>query len=154
MELKLSYPAKFEEDNEVGGYVVSFRDLPNIFTDGETIEEAMYNARDVLNLLLTEMIADKHTITEPSDIRKSEILIPVSPQVAAPILLHKLRELREYSLAQVARRLNVPYQNYQQIEKGENLTLKRFERAAEAMGARVEIILRFDDEDSIDLASA
>lgn len=149
MELKLSYPAKFEEEKEVGGYVVSFRDLPNVFTDGETLEEAMYNARDVLNLLLSEMVADKQKIAEPSDPQKGEISIPVSPQIAAPILLHKLRELREYSLAQVARRLNVPYQNYQQIEKGDNLTLKRFERAAEAMGARVEIVLKFDDEDAV-----
>ena len=40
------YPAKFDPDD--GGFVVSFRDIPEALTQGDTIEEAREAARDAL----------------------------------------------------------------------------------------------------------
>jgi antitoxin HicB len=138
-ELSLVYPAKISP--EEGGFVVSFRDLKNVFTEGDTYEEALFNAQEVLDLLLEDMTQDEIEIPSPSPCRKDEVLITVSPEVAVPVLLHKLRIVRHYTMADVARTMGVSYQNYQQIESGKNITLRSLKKAASALGAIVEIKL-------------
>ncbi|MGJ3495474.1 helix-turn-helix domain-containing protein [Piscirickettsia salmonis] len=140
MALSLAYPAKIEEDKE-GNFLVSFRDAPEVTTFGETFEEAFFNAQEALELLLTDVDWETDTINNPSKQRKGEVMVAVSPEVAAPVLLHKLRDKKGFSLTEVARTMGVSYQNYQQIEAGKNITLKSLKRAAAAMGAIVEIKL-------------
>lgn len=135
--ISLVYPAKVLQDGD--GFVVTFRDLKNVFTEGDTYEEALFNAQEVLDLLLLEMAQEEIEISEPSPFRKGEVSITVSPEVAVPVLLHKIRKNRHYSMADVARSMGVTYQNYQQIEAGKNITLKSLKRAAAALGAIVEI---------------
>ena len=50
---KYLYPAVFTKDD--AGYSVSFPDLKNCFTSGETLEEAMEMANDVLCLTLYDL---------------------------------------------------------------------------------------------------
>lgn len=133
----LVYPASIVADGD--GFVVTFRDLVNVFTEGDTYEEALFNAQEVLDLLLLDMAQDEDNIPEPSICRKHEIAIAVSPEVAVPVLLHRLRLARHYSMADVARSMGVSYQNYQQIETGKNITLKSLKRAAAALGATVKL---------------
>lgn len=47
-----TYVAKIEEADE-GGYVASFPSLPGCYTQGETIEEAIAMAKEVLELHLS-----------------------------------------------------------------------------------------------------
>lgn len=138
-ELSLVYAAKITPDN--GGYVVTFRDLENVFTEGETYEEAVFNAQEVLDILLLDMTQDDLDIPKPTVCRKGEIPIAVSPEVAVPVLLNQLRKERGRTMADVAHTMGVSYQNYQQIEAGKNITLKSLKRAAAALGAIVEIKL-------------
>lgn len=65
------YYAVIEEDkvDQSGSYIVSFPDLDNVFTDGETLEEAEYNAKDVLETMLTMMEEDGDPIAKPSSKR-------------------------------------------------------------------------------------
>ena len=138
-ELSLVYAAKIIPDS--GGFVVTFRDLANIFTEGDTYEEALFNAQEVLDILLQDMSQEELEIPSPSPCKKNEVPIAVSPEVAVPVLLHKLRLARHYTMADVARSMGVSYQNYQQIESGKNITLKSLKKAASALGAIVEIKL-------------
>ncbi|CAM4451735.1 MAG: hypothetical protein LEGION0398_MBIBDBAK_00759 [Legionellaceae bacterium] len=85
------------------------------------------------------MANDELEIAEPTPYEAGEIPISVSPDVAAPVLLHKLRKLRHCTLTQVAKVMNVSYQSYQQIENGKNITLKSLKKAAAALGATVQI---------------
>ncbi len=138
-EFSLAYPARIIQEGD--GFVVTFRDLINIFTEGDTYEEALFNAQEVLDILLLDMAQDELEIADPSNCRKGEVLVTVSPEVAVPVLLHKLRLARNYTMADVARSMGVSYQNYQQIEAGKNITLKSLKRAAASLGAIVEIKL-------------
>lgn len=135
----LVYPAKVTTENN--GFVVNFRDLPNVFTEGDTYEEALFNAQEVLDMLLLDMAQDTVNIPNPSVCRKDEVPVTVSPEVAVPVLLYKLRLAHHQTMADVARSMGVSYQNYQQIESGKNITLKSLTRAAAALGAIVEIRL-------------
>lgn len=64
---KYVYPAVFTEEEE--GYSVNFPDLPNCFTSGETLGEAIEMAADVLCLTLYEMEQAGKNIPDPSNLR-------------------------------------------------------------------------------------
>lgn len=49
---RYSYPCIITFNKNDGIYYVNFPDLEDCFTDGETLEEALYNAKDVLGLVL------------------------------------------------------------------------------------------------------
>ena len=72
--MKYIYPAVFSLDmtDEAfpnGVYLISFPDLPNCYTSGETIEEAYEMAEDVLNMALCGMERDKEEIPAPSSVK-------------------------------------------------------------------------------------
>ena len=66
--MKYVYPAVFSHDEE--GSYVRFPDIENCFTDGDTIEEAIENANDVLPLMLTAFEDDRDPIPEATAIDK------------------------------------------------------------------------------------
>jgi antitoxin HicB len=53
MRKTMEYPAKFTPDKMDGGFVVTFPDVPEAITRGDTIEEAMATAGEALELALT-----------------------------------------------------------------------------------------------------
>jgi antitoxin HicB len=67
--MKYIYPAIFEQDNNKV-YLVSFPDLDGCYTDGKTLEDALENAKDLLNLKLWDMEEKREDIPVPSDPRK------------------------------------------------------------------------------------
>ena len=64
---KYLFPAVFTPAEE-GGYLVKFPDLSNVFTDGDSMEEAVENAADALNLMLFD--EDPEKIPAPTPIEK------------------------------------------------------------------------------------
>lgn len=136
-ELSLVYAAKIVPDGD--GYSVTFRGLKNVFAEGDSYEEALFNAQEVLDILLLDMAQDELDIPNPTSCRKGEIPISVSPEVAVPVLLHKLRKDQHLTQSDVAHTMGVSYQSYQQIESGKNITMKSLKRAAAALGAIVGI---------------
>jgi antitoxin HicB len=52
-----------EEDG--GGYLVEFPDLPGCMSDGETVEEAIMNGLDAMQGWIAAMRAEGHAIPEP-----------------------------------------------------------------------------------------
>lgn len=64
---KYVYPAVFTEEDS--GYSINFPDLPNCFTSGKTLGEAIEMAGDVLCLTLYEMEQAGTAIPAPSDLR-------------------------------------------------------------------------------------
>ena len=64
--MKYVYPAVFTKEDD--GYLVSFPDIENCFTDGNTLDEALEMAQDALNLMLMTMEDDGKPIAPASDI--------------------------------------------------------------------------------------
>ena len=48
------------------GYLVTFRDIEIAFTYGETLEEAIFNAQEVLDLMLLDRLEKDDDIPMPS----------------------------------------------------------------------------------------
>ena len=57
-----------EEDEEVGGYVVSCPSLPCCFSQGDTMEEALENIKEAIQACLESLGEDdiKSYLTNPS----------------------------------------------------------------------------------------
>ncbi len=62
--MKYSYPAIFTEEDS--GYSVSFPDIENCFTCGDSRDHALAMAEDALALMLTDMENRGLNIPEPS----------------------------------------------------------------------------------------
>ena len=69
--MKYKYPALLiKEDN---GFVVRFIDFDDIFTQGQTIMEAVENGEDVLNLMLCDKEENDCIIPKPSSLDNIDI---------------------------------------------------------------------------------
>ena len=51
-------------DTDVGGYTVTVPTLPGCITEGDTLEEALENAKDVIGLYLEDLAANDEPIPE------------------------------------------------------------------------------------------
>lgn len=67
--MKLPYRMEIVEDQEEGGYVLSFPELPGCITCGETLESALKNADDAKKAWLQAAIEEEWDIPEPDSLR-------------------------------------------------------------------------------------
>lgn len=63
---QFKYAVKLTADKNDGGYVVTCRDLPEVITQGETIEDAAAEAADALEEAIAARIDDGREIPAPS----------------------------------------------------------------------------------------
>lgn len=68
---KYIYPAVFEKEDDQ--YAISFPDLPNCFTQGEDLQDALEMAQDALCLVLYHMEKEGKEIPAATDIKKIEV---------------------------------------------------------------------------------
>lgn len=66
--MELPYHLELIEDNNEGGFVISYPDLPGCLSCGETLEEAYKNAIDAKRAWLEAAIKEGININEPSKI--------------------------------------------------------------------------------------
>jgi antitoxin HicB len=74
------YPARFQPAKE-GGFTVTFRDVPEAITEGETMDEAMAAASDALESALSFYIDDRKPLPKPSAARRGERVVNVSAPI-------------------------------------------------------------------------
>jgi hypothetical protein len=92
---KVFYPCEISQDEE--GYQVQFTDFPEGFTDGDSLEEAITNARDLLGALLFSYLKhgkDLPSATVPEDSSKNVYFIEAWPDLIRDAVLQ--RGIKEY----------------------------------------------------------
>jgi antitoxin HicB len=126
--------------DEDGGYVVTCRDLPEVITQGETIEHALSEARDALDESFALRIGDNLDFPKPTKSLKGEYLVspPVETQIKA-LLYRTLRETRT-SKTELAKRLQVNEKSVRRMfEPHYKVKVQGMSRALEALGKRLVI---------------
>lgn len=63
--MRFNYPGLFEL-NELGGYSVSFPDLPECYTDGDSLEDAVNMAAEALELVIEFYLDNGRQLPAPS----------------------------------------------------------------------------------------
>ncbi len=81
----LRYPARFEPVDG-GGFVVTFRDVPEAIAQGETIEEALVMAANALATAMDFYFEDRRPIPAPSEVENGEEPVALSVSMSDKVL--------------------------------------------------------------------
>lgn len=135
----MRYPAKFEPAEE-GGFVVSFRDIPEAITQGEDFEDARYEAADALQTAMEIYLEDRRQVPLPSPSQMGEVLIDLPLIVGAKVaLLNELLEQR-VSNSELARRMNTTPQNVNRLTTLRHQTrIDTVNEALKALGKQIDL---------------
>ena len=78
--MKYSYPCDMTPDVEEGyGFVVTFPDVPEAITGGDTWDESLFLAQDALIAALSFYVDDREALPVPSALSDGQALITVPP---------------------------------------------------------------------------
>jgi len=135
----LRYPAHLEPQQE-GGYVVTFPDIPEAITQGESVADALLHAADALTSALDFYIEDGIPIPPPSKPKRGQHLVELPASYAAKILLLTEMAVQKVRPAELARRLKVtPQEVTRLIDLRHTSRIDGIAGALKALGKTMEI---------------
>jgi antitoxin HicB len=137
--MDIRYPAVLETQ-ENGALLVRFVDLDDTFTEGATLDEALFNGAEVLSAMLGCRLDHDLPVPAPSPAGEGMYLIAPDARTQAALLIRQARGDR--SLAELARSLETSWPSAQRLENPRHSpTLRQLERAAAALGKRLVLAL-------------
>jgi len=137
--MTLNYPVQIIPAEE-GGFLAQLVDFAEGFTEGETRDEALFMATDVLSMLLEHRLEAEQEIPLPSPLEEGMDAVSPSAPVQAAVLLRLARE--ERSVSDMARALNTSFSAVQRLERPSNsISLRQLEKAAAVLGKKVVLSL-------------
>ncbi|MES2075283.1 MAG: type II toxin-antitoxin system HicB family antitoxin [Pseudomonadota bacterium] len=134
----MKYPACFTP--ETGGFVVTFRDIPEAVTQGDDAGEAFAMAKDVLLASMEVYFDEKRQVPPPSPALPGERLIPLPASIAVKVLL--LNEMLAQAVipAELARRMVTTRQEVNRlIDLTHTTRIDRIEDAMTALGRDLQL---------------
>ena len=136
--MEISYPARITPQ-EGGSLLVEFVDLPDTFTEGQTLEEALFNAAEVLSAMMGWHIDQGSEIPAPSaklkGVKGVHYIAP-DAKTQAVLLLRHARGGR--SLAELARAMDTSWPQAKRLEDPHHWpSLKTLDKAARVLGKRL-----------------
>ena len=137
----IEYPAKFDDDNAEGGFVVTFPDFPEAVTQGESLDEAMEMARDSLCMAIAYRIEHTAPVPAPSKRKgKNFRLVGLSAIHGAKLALYQLWHASGIRKVELARRLGTQPPNVDRFFRFDRSTqVDQLEAAFAALGKRLVI---------------
>ena len=140
--MNILYPAQINYDAKEKRYFVQFIDLEEAITEGDTFEEALFNASEVLTLTLEGRMDEEIQIPGPSEIKTGYLIAP-SARIQAALLIRFAKG--EHTIAELARALETSWPAAARLENPHHWpSLKQLEKAAATMGQRLILSLEED----------
>ena len=134
----MRYPASIIHDTD--GWSVTFPDIPEAITCGNSFEEARENAADALESALDFYFDDRRAVPLPSKAKRNQQLIELSTSIAAKVLLLNEVVAQGIRPADLARRLNLPKSEMTRIlDPGHATKIDTIAAAMVALGKRLEL---------------
>ncbi len=138
--MEIRYPALVEPQTD-GTFMVQFVDLPDTFTEGSSLDEAIFNAAEVLSAMLGWRMDEAQPIAAPSLKVQGAHYISPDAKTQAALLLRLARG--ERSFADLARALETSWPVAKRLEDPKHWpSLRTLDRAAAALGKR--LVLSFE----------
>lgn len=100
----LAYPVTLKSDKKAG-FVVSFKDIPEALTQGETRAEALQMAADALESAMDFYFEAKRIVPTPSRPKKGQAVVELPISLAAKVLLLNEMIRQKVRPSELARRL-------------------------------------------------
>ena len=138
------YLALFEPDLEAGGYVVTFPDFGYGVTQGETDQEAMEMAQDLLMLIIGDYMREGRSLPVPSRRRGAKYRpVPLPALQSAKVDLYTTFDNSGLKKAEFARRMGIPKTHVDRLfSLRHHSRFDQMEAAFAALGKRLKIEVR------------
>jgi antitoxin HicB len=82
-----SYPVTLTPDKQDGGFVVTFKDIPEAITQGETEQEALEAGLEAIETALDFYFENKRLVPLPSLPKRRQKAVTLSASLTAKVLL-------------------------------------------------------------------
>ena len=136
----MKFPVTLTEDKTDGGYVVTFRDIPEAITQGDTVEEALAMAHEALETVMEFYFEDKRAVPTPSKPKRGQQFVELPASLSAKVLLLNEMVAQNIRPAELARRLNTTPQEVNRLTSLRHTTrIDSIADALRAMGRKLEI---------------
>jgi antitoxin HicB len=134
------YPARFTADKKDGGFVITFRDISEAITQGESVEDCLEEAAGALQAALEGRIMSDLDIPKPSKAKRGEHLIAVPIQSALKAALYLEMRKAGISRVELARRLRIDEKEARRmLDPHHSTKADRLEKALAVLGRHAEL---------------
>lgn len=139
MSSAFRFPAQVEPNGD-GGFIASFKDIPEALTEAKTMEELKENALDALITAIDFYIEDQRPFPAPSNATTEDLIVELPPSVIAKILLLNAMVETKTRPADLARKMGVSRQEVNRITDLHHSTkIDTVAHALYALGRRLNI---------------
>ena len=134
------YPITLTPDEADGGFVVTFVDIPEAITQGDTEAEALAAAKDALESALDFYFEDKRAVPMPSKAKRGQNVIELPASLSAKVLLLNEMVTQDVRPAELARRLNTTPQEVTRLTNVRHTTrIDGIAAALQALGKHLDM---------------
>ena len=134
------YPVTLTPDEADGGFVVTFVDIPEAITQGDTEAEALTAAKEALESALDFYFEDKRAVPMPSKAKRGQNVIELPASLSAKVLLLNEMVTQDVRPAELARRLNTTPQEVTRLTNVRHTTrIDGIAAALQALGKHLDI---------------
>lgn len=134
-----NYPAKFAKDAD-GGYSVTFRDIPEAVSQGDTLAEAKAAAADALVTAMDFYFEDNRQVPKASKVQKDEEFVELPVSVATKVQLLNTMIENRYRPIDLAKAMGMKPQEINRIINVKHATkIDTIAAAFRAMGKSLEL---------------
>ncbi len=136
------YPATVESNDE-GGFIASFRDVPEAITEASDMEELQESALDALITAIDFYVEDHRKFPLPSKAKKGDMLVPLPASVVSKVLLLNAMVENNIRPADLAREMNIRPQEVTRITDVKHATkIDTIQAALRSIGKELELAIR------------
>ena len=136
----LAYPVILTPDKEAGGFVVTFPDIPEAITQGETVDEALAMAAEALETAMDFYFDGKRAVPMPSPPKRRQQVVALPLSVSAKVLLLNEMIRQQVRPAELARRLHTTPQEVNRLTNLHHTTkIDGIAGAMKVLGKTLEI---------------
>jgi antitoxin HicB len=139
----MRYPVTLTPDRDSGGFLVTFPDVPEAITHGDTEEEALSYAVTALETGILIYIQDGKPVPEPSTVRRGQKAIDLPGLSAAKVALWRLFLRSGKTKYGLAKTLDWhPPQLMRIFDLRHKSKFEQLDQVAAVLGKRLDVTLR------------
>jgi len=139
MNKQFDYPAILKKQKK-GGFTVQLLDFPEAITQGETIEDALYEAADCLEEAIANRIEVKLDIPAPSKLKRGQYSVSLPTTFVAKTALYIAMREQRFTNTFLAKKLHCDEKEIRRLlDPHYHSKLPRIEQALYQLGKRLKI---------------
>lgn len=144
---RFCYPVTLTRDREAGGYVVTFKDVPEAITQGDNMADALSQAQDCLEEAIAGRIRLGKDIPASSKAAKDQHIVTLPVATAAKAALYIAIRESGLSKIELAARLGIDEKEVRRLlDPYYPSKVPRIESALEGLGKKLVVIMRDADD--------